>query len=30
MQNVFDFTMDGSEKNQMIEISLIDHKENNC
>jgi hypothetical protein len=30
MQDVFDFTMDGSEKNHMTEISLTGREENNC
>ena len=30
MQNVFDFTMDGSEKNHMMEILLTDCEKNNC
>jgi hypothetical protein len=30
VQNVFDFTMDGSEKNHMTEISLTGCEENNC
>ena len=30
VQDVFDFTMDGSEKNYMMEISLTGHKKNNC
>ena len=30
VQDVFDFTMDGSEKNHMTEISLTGREENNC
>jgi hypothetical protein len=30
VQDVFDFTMDGSEKNYMTEISLTSREENNC
>ena len=30
MQNVFDFTVNGSEKNHMTKISLTGHEENNC
>ncbi|CAG8769187.1 1397_t:CDS:1, partial [Funneliformis caledonium] len=30
IQDVFDFIIDRSEKKYIMEISLIDHEENNC